>query len=354
MKQNKMCFFINFITFALCFFLYLVIGVKACFLFDKSLILTISLIVLGLILNVFLSSLIHELGHIFFGVLCGLKPVSLTVCFIKISFLKSLKIKLVPFNFFGYTEFVPKDIDGYPSKVFKTTLGGVIFSVLFLIFEIILSNLFLSNLVIFTLFGMQYLLTLYLLLINIIPFINDNDGNLLFQLLSSGRERNLIENSLILDALILKGEEPKNINPILLSIYSKDYSVNSVKIIYLRYLSLLEINEEKAFLELEKISNLEKLPRVVYDEILKELFFVAILKKDDIFIAENEDYVLNLLSKEDSPNNYRVHASYRLYKGDNEWAKLIISGGIENLENFAEKGLALTEKRFLLSLKEEM
>ena len=150
------------------------------------------------------------------------------------------------------------------------------------------------------------------------------------------------------------GEEPKNLSGKLLSTYDTNYSLSSVKIIYLRYLSLLESNEEKAFLELEKISNLEMLPPSIYHDILKELFFIAILKGDNEFIVEYGDYVIDLLSREDSPVNYRIHACYRLYKGDKAWAKAIINGGLDSLSKFAERGLALTEKRYLLSLMQEM
>ena len=153
-------------------------------------------------------------------------------CFIRVVFVPKFKIELVNFAFFGYTEFIPKDQNGYPKKVVITTIGGSVFTLIYLIFGVLCSYLFIDNFVLFTLFGMQYLITLYLFLINILPFIEDSDGSFLLNYFSNNSYSEIIKNALTIDGLILSGEEPNNINSKLFINYNNDYSYFSVKIIY--------------------------------------------------------------------------------------------------------------------------
>ncbi len=320
----------------------------------ENLIFTIGLCVLGLIITVFLSSLAHEIGHLIFGIFAGLKLYSIMVLFIKLTFKKGKfpKIQFVLPIDFGSTDFLPKTREKYYKKICVSALGGLIFSALYLIMGV--TFIYVGNYFTYLAFGITFPITAYIILVNLIPFDESSDGYLLFSAISGGQIKRIIDNCLTAIADITLGIQPKDLDSRLLAEFTKDCNAYSVRVIYLRYLAYFRRDRERAVKELISICDSQKLNEEFYILIFKELFYDALLKKDDDYIKANQEEAVNYLSYEMHASDYRIHATYRAYIGDKDWAKLIIKSGEENLENFIEKGIAIAEIDALNELKAQL
>ena len=318
---------------------------------SENILYSIGITVLGLIITLVLSSIIHELGHVIFGVIAGLKLRSFTILFLSFRFdLGRLpRIKFVAPIDFGSTEFLPKNRDKYAKKLFISAIGGLAFSLLYLAMGIAFT--FIDNYFTYCVFGITFPITAYIILVNLIPFETSSDGYLVFSWIAGGKIKRIIENSMTAIADVYLGVEPKDLDSRLLAEFTKDYDIYSVRIIYLRYLAYFRRDGERAIQELLAICDSQRLNEEFYILVFKELFYNAILKKDDAYIKANQEEAVNYLSYEMHPIDYRIHASYRAYIGDLEWAKLLIKSGEENLENHIEKGVAKAELEVLAELK---
>lgn len=330
---------------------YMVVGVLSS---ATNLIYAIGFCVFGFIITIFLSSLVHELGHVIFGLISGLKLHSLTVLFIKITFSKGKfpKIKFVFPNDFGATEFLPKTREKYYGKLCVSALGGLIFSVVYLAVGIVF--LYLGNFITCCFFGITFPITAYILLINLIAFDETCDGYLIFTYLASGKTKKIISNCLTALCDIILGVQPKDLDSRLLAEFTKDCDVYSVRIIYLRYLAYFKRDLDRATKELLTVCDSQKLTEEFYMLIFKELFYCALIKNDEDYINANAEEAVNYLSYEMHATDYRIHATYRAYIGDKDWAKLLIKSGEENLPKFLEKGIAKAELDALSELKEKI
>ena len=305
---------------------------------------------LGLLLSFILAPLLHELGHLIMGLISGFKLVSFNISFIKFTFYKKFKISIVNPYVFGETVFLPKTPNKYPEKLKATTIAGLVSSVIYMLFG--MSIVFLStNLDLVLLFGIPYHVSAYLLILNVLPFKSDSDGALLFSYSLKGNVYNeMVSNVLYASAEIMCGVEPKDVSARYLTEFYVSYDYYSVMLKYLRYIAFLWHDEESAYKELFDISDLSKLPDSLYEIIYKELFFVSVVRGDVGFIKANEETVIGYLD-DDNPSNYRIHATYRMYKGDDEWAKILIESGLKNLNG--DDGLSKYERRLLSAMKND-
>ncbi len=307
---------------------------------------------LGLIITLLLAPLFHELGHLIVGLCCGFKVVSFTISFIKLTFYKKFKISLVRPYYFGETVFIPRTPKNYPNKLKYTTAGGVLFSAIYMLmgmFIVVLLN-DIDYLKIVLTFGISYHVSAYVLLINVLPFKSDSDGVILFATsLKDSVYIEMMNNVLYAEAEIMCGVEPKDISAKYLTEFYVSYDYYSVMLKYLRYLAFLWRDENSAFEELFEISDLDNIPESLYETIYKELFFASIVRGDDAFIKANEEVVIGYLESDDSPSNYRIHATYRKYKGDDNWAKIIINSGLKEIKAYS--GLDKFELSLLNAMK---
>lgn len=310
----------------------------------------------GILIAFILSPLIHELGHTVGGLVCGLSVKNITVGFLSVLFLNSnkVKFKLHKAETFGYTELVPKTQNNYAKKVIISTVCGLAFTLIQTVIGMLICIKFLDNMVVYALFGISFYVPMYLLLLNLFPIIPSSDGSLIFRLLQKDEKGRIVNNYFKAVSAVFCGVEPKNIDGSLLRDYTLDYDEYSVKIIYLRYLAYLDNSDGADTKELEKICDREKLFGDDYETVYKELFFNAILRNDVTFIKTHSDIVVGFLQQEKSPCDYRIHAVYRMYTGDREWAKLILKTGLNYIDNFSEKGLVKAEKHRLESLLSEL
>ena len=305
---------------------------------------------LGVLISFILAPFVHELGHLIVGLILGFRLVSFNLSFIKLQFYKKFRISLVKPYAFGETVFLPKTPDKYPEKLRLTTIAGLVFSVAYMLVG--MAIVFLStNLKLVLLLGIPYHVSAYVLLLNVLPFKSDSDGALLFSYSLKGSVYNeMTYNVLSASAEIMCGVEPKDVSARYLTEFYLSYDYYSVMLKYLRYIAFLWRDEESAFKELFDISDLDKVPDSLYEIVYKELFFASVVRGDVGFIKAHEDIVVGYL-EDDSPSNYRIHAVYRQFKGDEEWAKIIIDSGLKNLSG--DDGLSKYEKRLLLAMKND-
>ena len=304
---------------------------------------------LGLAITAFLAPLCHELGHVIVGLFCGFRLVSFSIGFLRFSFYKKFKVSFIGFHDFGETIMLPTTPKNYPEKLRATTIAGLIVSVIYMLVG--MGIVFLSrNFYVVLLFGISYHLSAYVLLVNVLPFREDNDGALLISYyVKGGIYSELVENVQNAQAEIMCGIEPKDVSSHLLMEFAPSYDYYSVLLKYYRYIAFLWRDEETAFKELFQISDLDRVPDSLYETIYKELFFASIVRQDEAFILNHEEIVIGYLEKEESPSDYRIHSAYRLYKGDTKWANLIIESGLKNLGD--DTGIEKYEKRLLLAMK---
>ncbi len=183
-----------------------------------------------------------------------------------------------------------------------------------------------------------------------LPLREDNDGALLiFYYVKGGVYSELITNVQTIEAEIMCGVEPKDVSSHLLMEFAPSYDYYSVLLKYYRYIAFLWRDEETAFKELFQISDLDKLPDSLYETIYKELFFASIIRGDKSFVLNNEEVVVGYLERQKSPSDFRIHSAYRLFKGDNEWAKLIIESGLKSLQE--SSGIEKYERRLLEAMQ---
>ena len=305
---------------------------------------------LGIAISYLLTTLIHELGHIVFG-LCS----SLKLCYVKIFGLHfynnekgKLSVKLCrDGGVFGETAFYPSTSENVAFKIGITAFGGPIFSFIQTLIQLILAIVLVDNTFMVCAFGISFVLPLYVFIINVIPFSFENDGSLAFTMLSGGKKSLVASSYITASTLISNGVEPSELSGKLLAVYDEDYGFYNVKIIRLRYLSTLINDEATAFNELQKISEINRLPDGTYAEVLYELLFKALVLADDKFISTYREEALEYLDYDDTPTSLRVQVALSIYDGDYDRAKLLVASGLKVCETYLDKGIAKLEKQLL-------
>ena len=304
---------------------------------------------LGLLSAYVITAIFHEIGHLVLGAITKLKLCYFQFFGVRVSKKDDgkISISLQKDGVLGETAFYPSNGDDVAKKIGLTALGGPIFTFIQTIVYLVISIVFMENTAIFCVFGISFVVPLYVFLINIIPFSYDYDGAIVLTMLSGGKKAIIASSYITASALIYKGEEPYNVSGRYLTTYDENYDFFSVKVIHLRYLSSLINNEETAFKELDKISDKDKLPDGTYGDVIYELLFRALILGDEEYIKENKDEVLDYLAMDDSPTSIRVQVALCIYEGDYQRADLLIKSGIETCATYPVIGIAKFEKQML-------
>ncbi len=315
---------------------YVVLTFKSLTFFNQSYVYLLLLLALGLICSILLNTILHELGHLIFGLISGLKLISIKILWFKLNFENKLKFTFEKANDFGETIFIPKNDVKVSKKVANSILGGLIFSLSSFLFGILFYLLCSSNILFFetkiqTFTATFVVIPLYYLLVNL---LGDEtcDGYQLINLLNSKNNNKIISsNALYVSSLLYNGVSPTQIDYKYLSVYNEDYSLYSTMIIYYRYLSLISVNQEYAFKEILKISDKDKLKDSLFDAIICELYYVAYLNNDKIFLKNNQEIIEKIVEYDDSLYTLRAHAVLRIFTNDVEWAKIIIDQALTQI-----------------------
>ena len=244
----------------------------------------------------------------------------------------------------GETILNPKGTDKVLQKYVLSACGGLGATLLIMVAQVLIC-LLCNSLLVYCSLGITFPLTVYFFMINFLPVFENNDGYLIYKYLSGGEERVIIDNYFKAVSSLYSGVEPCDLDSSLLVRYDgiNGYSVN---IRYLRYLAYVKSDEERALKELREISDLSEISSL-NDEIFEELFFNALLLNDKKFIKLHEAEAVAVFENAVRPQTYRVHASYRIWSGEKDWAKLILKSGIEFCKSYAVKGIAKSEEKYM-------
>lgn len=346
MKKEKIKLLINGFIACVCVLLFVYLLLNLIMGYSSIVFKIILSATLGVILTLILNSILHETGHIISGVICGLKfnSVQFLCLFVgKVGGKFKVKFKSSEGEL-GVTELHPKNTKKVYEKYVVSAVGGLVASFILLIVQIVICW-FSKSLVLYAGLGITFPITAYIFLINLLPLFENNDGHLVYTYLLGGDDRKICSNYYKAIALLYEGVEPSELEPSLLIEYEKE-GQSSVGIRYLRYLAYIQSDEEMAIKELRKISDLTKFYSN-REEVFEELYFSALTIGDDRFVKTYEQDAIKIFSKEERPQTFRVHATYRLKNGETDWAKLVLKSGIEFCSTYPIKGVAKAEKRYL-------
>ncbi|MBO5851848.1 MAG: hypothetical protein J6R29_05910 [Clostridia bacterium] len=333
--------------------LYIFAIVNAYGLFKGKLLLYVALLVAGAVVSLFLYSLIHELGHLTVGLFAGLKFSKICVLIFLLELENGkFKFKLVKPTEFGYTEMLPKTPYNYAEKLAISAVGGLVFSLISAFASMFICLSFTGNIFVFCLFGAPYPLALYIFLINALPFFKGSDGDLVFSVLLDEKTPSTLKNYYTALASVLLKKEPCEINRNLLEIVDDKPFSQPLK--YLRYLSYLQTDFKKAYDEISALQKLDIIDDNLYFNVKKEVFFCKAVLHDDNYVNENASAIVGDIDLSDDLCNFRVHAVYRIFINDIDFAKLIIKNGIDTLSKKTQNGLVISEIKYLQALKEQL
>lgn len=347
MKKRKLKILINVTTGVLCAAIFAVLFAMLVTAYSDDVFKIILSTAIGFAVILFLNVLLHELGHLVFGLIAGLKFHSIKILWFYIGRGTggNVKFKLTALNGeLGETELVPKSAKNVATKYVVSAAGGLVGTALCIVLSYFIS-VFTDSLILYAGLGITLPLTLYIFIINFLPIFDGNDGWLVYTKLAGGEECEIMNSAYKATAMLYDGVEPCELDSSLL-VKCNDYGDFSVKIRYLRYLAYFSRDEERAAKELYAISDLSLLGGGM-DDVYKELFFIAIILKDKRYIEANRESVIGLLEKQVTPQDFRIHAALRIYDGDTDWAKLVIESGIKFCDTYFVKGIATSEKKYL-------
>lgn len=310
-------------------------------------------LMIGLVLTLLINVILHELGHLVAGVFSGLKFYSIQFLWFFIGYENGkFKVKFKGAGGeLGSIELLPQNSENVFRNYANSALGGLIATFVIILFQVVIC-LTVNSLEIYCALGMTFPLTIYIFLINFFPMFENNDGYLLYVYTSSGKDKAVCENYYTAVANLVNGVEPCDLDSSLLLNYGGNVGYGA-GIRYLRYLAYIKHDEESALKELREISDLSE-NSFLSDEIYEELFFSALILNDVRYVKTRESGMMGLFEKPTRPQTYRIHASYRVFNGETDWAKLLLQSGIEFSKTYAIKGVAKSEEKYMRAMLENL
>ena len=300
-----------------------------------SVLVRIFLMFVGSFIGYFSHNIIHELFHALFAFLSGSFVTEVSFCGLKISKFKP-KISFEYSSLHaGWTVFYAKN----PLKVEKSLkfslIGGLVGSLLTIALFVFLV-IFIKSGYTFELFIGAASSSLYMLLINFLPFSN-NDGSLLFKTSKESYIKTLA--TLEVESKLFIGETLEKSFPLSIKQLYGHCPATYYDCLYM----LVQGDLSTAKLIVDKIIRDEKTSDSEMISALMESFFIACIEADKTKIDNLLTDVEQFFDKDLSST--RAHIAYRLFTGENEWARLIASSYSVLSQNCRLKGLALTDKK---------
>lgn len=317
---------------------------------DRALIILASLA--GIAASGILAVAFHEAGHVLFGKICGFKFVKTKIfCFeirrsgdkLRIGF---VKIGEDP----GDTEMAPVTTKNLKIKAILYSLGGILMNAAQMTAQICVLVTVKETPFVYAFIGTPYLVPAYLMIVNLLPVFKGSDGDVAFTLISGGAAGRCALNYYGALAMLYSGVTPANL-PSALLYEAGGEDCFSVYISYLKYLNKFLTDENAAFKELDSIILADDLPEELYTQVLCEKLFKAVIVKDDKFIKNNREEAIDRLALNDTPTSFRIQAALSVYDGDYNRARLLISSGLNAVNDYPVKGIAEFERQILTYLQ---
>ena len=229
--------------------------------------------VLSLVGSIFENVFLHELGHLLFGLISGLKLVSIKIFWLNLSFEKKVKISLEKTCGFGETVFIPRNDKNVSGKMAFSIIGGLIATICMIVYCLSTFNISKFLTMEFTEFNFIGFITVlaemfnasrvivpfYMLLVNLFGDETCDGRRLLSLLKVKNNNKKIASNAIYVSSLIYKGVSITEIDPKYFEYYNEDYSIYSSTIIYYKYLSLISVDKESAINTILKLSNTSKM-----------------------------------------------------------------------------------------------
>ena len=312
----------------------------------------------GFAVTLYLGVALHELGHLVFGLACGMEFYSLELPFLKIY--KSggrIRTSFIKFSaVLGSCEMLPTQRVS-PKKAFAVeALGGPVGSLIGLGVSVVFLALAPYISPYLTIFFGPAAPILYVIFIeNAFPMSANGvrtDGGQIAELLSDTPSARVLLSSLTAQAMLKSGKRASEIPyEVLFEVPQlPEDDANYVLILSLRYLYAID----RADLDLIKDLNvrlkdiLPSLPTVYYESVLCDVFFDSLFISPDVeFVQKNAERALKVLNRESDVASCRIRAYYCLYNGDLTGALKEINAGRELAPYYPFPGVAETELRLL-------
>ncbi|MBR2870995.1 MAG: hypothetical protein IKB98_06455, partial [Clostridia bacterium] len=322
------------------------------------------LLIGGALLASIITTLFHELGHVFFGKKNGFAFVSMTIFFLKWAKIK----KKIKFSFTsmgyqaGYTEMIPTTSDDVEKRFINMTRGGVLFSIIPTMLGVI--PLFLSFLPMwaYCLWVMLLPVGVYSILDNILPMENEgvkNDGAVILGLKKQDDSSKVMVNLLKIQAESYQGKTPAEIDKDLYfelpQLREDDF--NFLFLLNARYNYFLDLGDyENAKKTTERLLSLEEyFPKELMDAVKADALYNACTFDFDESKADDLTYEIEkYLNSNNNLTNVRIKLAYILFvKGEREFFDDFYKKGIKEASRCQIKGLANYETKLLNEIKEK-
>lgn len=293
-------------------------------------------ILVGVLVHYVVSVVIHELGHIVVAKFRNCEIVEWSI----LGFSNSKITKKFKFSFRDYAgnvAFVSKNPLKAEGDLLAVSISGILASVIYLAICIIL-GLIIFNIYFIAFFVFGSYITVYMIVVNLFPITQTNDGAVFLGLKRGKIEYRATENLARILSYLYNGKSPSQL-PKALYLY-KD-GLNGEGVAYYQMLALMEQGE---YVQAYEIA--EEYADVYPVQFLPEKFYLAIMLGDNNFVDKNADRAISMINPA-SATYFRISAKYRYYTGEREWAHICEKSVIKANEGQFFKGLAMFEEKLI-------
>lgn len=322
---------------------------------------SVILIAVFLFVNHLLHVILHETGHLLFGLCVGYRPYSFGVGpFVfrrgKIDF----KLK----NHSGSCVMVPRSADKFYKKNFVYLLGGTVFSLILAVASALAmflpmglkdtSYLFLAS---------GFPVHAYLFVKNILPYSSltaESDGAKMLGILRKTPAMRINLKLFSVQCLLMSGVRPRDIDPELLFDIPvvADNSPERILMEDYRYLYHLDRGDgEKAIKSSDFIEQfLPEVDRFYYQALLADVYFTAVRFKKDFDRAKEmyDEELFDYVRAERNIVNLRIRMSYELYIENKPKFALATGRDAADLgKDFIMKGVVPLEEELIADMAKE-
>lgn len=319
--------------------------------------------IVGLVLCVYFGIVLHELGHLAFGLMGQMKFKSLNLPFISVTDVNGrLKLSFsVKKSFLGVCEMFPPRFGNAGKSFALMAAGGPAGSLLMLALNVLFLVLapYISGYLV-VLFGLSAPITFAIFLENAFPMRVSGartDGAQLLEIARGTPSSKVMVAVLAVQSAYRAGYSPAEINWI--SLYDDvpqlpDDDPNYLYLLSSRYLFALDGGYDDLLKDADKrLRELyPRLPDFFSEQLLPDLFFNSLyLAPDNTFVKANVEPVFKLLSKEDNLTACRIRGYYYARVRDYPSAFSEIEKGRGMAPLFPLEGVRKMEEKLLDELE---
>jgi hypothetical protein len=328
----------------------------------------ILLCAIGVIIATFFVPLIHEAGHLIFGLFNKMAFYSMRIAFL-VFYREGKKLKLrvakSSTEYAGSCEMVPKSSKNLYSRFMMMVIGGSIFTLIYLlVLTFIVENAEFVNIYVYCFIGCGLPIAFYLFAINILPIGEGGertDGGVFIGLLKKDLVSMATINLLAIQSHYFLGETPAEVDK---SLYFDvpqipEDELAFIMLLNLRYIYYLDKGDEENLLKIsDRMNNLsDNLSDNLRFNIKSDILYNGCKFKNinDEECTKLYNKVIKYLMLENTSTNLRIRAAYTLYIGKNNLeARQLVNRGLDEAKNSVIQGIGKFETRLLNELKQEI